>query len=157
LGRLIAQSSGLLSGNLSNNQLTTTHLNNCALGRSAGTVTLVAGSGNKGENHIESGGQNAQGLSVAMTTLPAFLAAQNIKGIDALKIDVEGHEVDVLEPLFKESPRASWPRLLICEVTHDGGNRLGSLLANHGYTLAASGRLNGIYRLKTLNHNTKSS
>jgi FkbM family methyltransferase len=138
----------LLKANLATNDIGHIHLNNCALGRTEGTVTLVAGAGNKGENRVESAGASAsQGLAVAMTTLPAFLAAKNIARIDALKIDVEGHEVDVLEPLFKEVPSSAWPRLLICEVTHDGGRSLANLLSAHGYQLANSGRLNGIYRL----------
>ncbi len=137
----------LLSGNLATNQITNIQLNNCALGRTEGTVTLIAGSGNKGENRIATTPSANEGLSVPMTTLPAFLAAKNIARIDALKIDVEGHEVDVLEPLFTGAPRDAWPRLIVCEVTQDKGNRLGDLLAGHGYKLVSSGRLNGIYRL----------
>jgi FkbM family methyltransferase len=138
---------GLLTSNLASNGIANIHLNNCALGRSDGTVVLVTGSGNKGENRVESTTSGETGLAVTMTTLPSFLAAKNISRIDALKIDVEGHEVDVLEPLFADSPRTVWPRLLICEVTHDGDHRLGDLLTKNGYTLSASGRLNGIYRL----------
>jgi FkbM family methyltransferase len=138
---------GLLTANLAANAIANIHLNNCALGRSEGSVVLVSGAGNKGENRVESAASGETGLSVTMTTLPAFLAAKNIARIDALKIDVEGHEVDVLEPLFTGAPRTTWPRLLICEVTHDGDHRLGDLLARNGYTLSANGRLNGIYRL----------
>lgn len=139
----------LLKANLATNRIDTIRLNNCALGRTEGTVTLVAGAGNKGENRIESTPSTtaSPGLVVAMTTLPAFLAAKKIARIDALKIDVEGHEVDVLEPLFTETPRTAWPRLLICEVTHDPAQLLAPLLAKHGYRRTDSGRLNGIYRL----------
>lgn len=137
----------LLSGNLTANGIANIHLNNCALGRTEGTVMLVAGSGNKGENRIEAGASAASGLAVPMTTLPAFLTAKGIARIDALKIDVEGYEVDVLEPLFAGTPRGTWPRLLICEVIQDGDRRLADLLARQGYTRVSQGRLNGIYRL----------
>ena len=131
----------LLRQNLEANTIANIHLNNCALGRGEGVVTLVAGSGNKGENRVESAAAQSSGLAVTMTTLPAFLAAKNIP-----KIDVEGHEVAVLEPLFTGVAPSAWPRLLICEVTHDGDHSLANLLAAHGYTLASRGRLNGIYR-----------
>jgi len=130
--------------NLTNNQLKQVHLNPIALGDHEGEVRLISGAGNKGENRVESTGE---GTAVPMTTLPAFLARAGIARIDALKIDVEGHETDVLEPLFQQSPRSVWPRLLICEVTHDDGQRLAKLLAANGYALSAHGRLNGIYRL----------
>lgn len=135
--------------NLALNQLAQVRLNQLALGRTEGTATLVAGAGNKGENRVECGtaAAGAAGTTVAITTLPAFLQQENITKIDALKIDVEGFEVDVLEPFFSTSPRSTWPRLLICEVTQDPAAKLYALLATHGYTLAARGRLNGTYRL----------
>jgi len=130
--------------NLATNQLQHVHLNSIALGDHEGEVRLISGAGNKGENRVESTGA---GVAVPMTTLPRFLARANITRIDALKIDVEGHETDVLKPLFAQSPRSVWPRLLICEVTHDDEQRLAQLLAANGYVLSAQGRLNGIYRL----------
>ena len=121
-----------------------------ALGGSQCMVTLAAGKNNKGENHVATATSLSApptGLRVSMTTLPAVLARENIPRIDALKIDVEGHEVAVLEPLFAETPRSVWPRLLICELAHDHDHGLAVLLFRHGYQLCARGRLNGIYRL----------
>lgn len=139
-----------LRRNLSANALDSVTLHACALGRAEGVATLVAGDGNKGENHVETAsatGAAHAGVTVPLTTLPAWLRAQNLARIDALKIDVEGHELDVLEPLFADAPRAAWPRLVICEDVHDGDDRLAKLLTSRGYALAARGRLNGIYRL----------
>jgi FkbM family methyltransferase len=135
---------GRLRFNLATNGLAHVHLNPLALGDHEGAVKLISGGGNKGENRVEATGA---GATVPMTTLPSFLSRENITRIDALKIDVEGHETDVLTPLFQHCPRSVWPRLLICEVTHDDTHQLAELLAANGYTLAASGRLNGIYRL----------
>ena len=132
--------------NLATNHLDSVHLHPLALGRSEGLVTLVSGSRNKGENHIESS-PAATGVDVTMTTLPAFLERSAIPFITALKIDVEGHESEVLEPLFAQTPRALWPRLLICELVHDAAHRLPELLERHHYRLIARGRLNGIYQL----------
>jgi FkbM family methyltransferase len=130
--------------NLATNRLDHVHLNPMALGRTEGSIRLVSGDGNKGQNHVA---QGTEGIAVEMTTLPAFLARHGLDRIDALKIDVEGHEVDVLEPLFAGAPRSAWPRLLIAEVTHDPSHRLTALLRDKGYTLSGQGRLNGIYRL----------
>jgi FkbM family methyltransferase len=132
--------------NLHTNGLDAVQLHSLALGREEGRVTLVAGEGNKGENRIEAS-PAAAGVAVDLTTLPRFLARAGIERIDAMKIDIEGHEPDVLEPLFAEVPRQLWPRLLVCEVVHDTGNRLAHLLAETGYRLVQQGRLNGIYRL----------
>jgi len=137
----------LLNQNLEHNGIKNIHLNNCALGGTEGMVTLIAGDGNKGENRVETASTATQGAKVPMTTLPAFLTTKKIDRIDALKIDVEGHEVAVLEPLFTHTARSSWPRLIICEIPFDGDGRLEQLLAKNGYTLSARGRLNGIYRL----------
>ncbi|MEY4487934.1 MAG: hypothetical protein RIQ79_442 [Verrucomicrobiota bacterium] len=136
--------------NLATNALDSVRLHSVALGAAEGEVVLAAGAGNKGENHITAAATPsaaAAGIRVPMTTLPDFLARENLARIDALKIDVEGHEVSVLAPLFARAPRSVWPRLLICELTHDRESRLAALLAENGYTLAARGRLNGIYRL----------
>lgn len=132
--------------NLDTNELSSVHLNQIALGRRQGKVTLISGEGNKGQNQVVSG--EANGVSVEMTTLPHFMEQNGIKTINALKIDIEGYECDALEPLFSEMPTTAWPQLLICEVVHDESNQLAALLERTGYKLVKSGRLNGIYRLQ---------
>lgn len=126
------------------------HLNPVALGAEEGEVILMAGVGNAGENRIVASAAppaNTSATRVRMTTLPTFLRENKIDRIDALKIDVEGHEVAVLEPLFNTCPRETWPRLVVCEVVKHGDTIIDRLLATHGYTLTGRGRLNGIYRL----------
>lgn len=133
---------------INSSELAGLRLHSCALGASEGEAVLRAGEGNAGENRIEHVKDDKDtGFRVPMLTLPTFLARENITRIDALKIDVEGHEVAVLEPLFLTTARATWPRLLVCEIVKDGNSRLDRLLAKHGYHLACRGRLNGIYRL----------
>jgi FkbM family methyltransferase len=130
--------------NLATNQFSHVHLNPVALGRQEGDVHLKDGWGNKGENCIQA--SDSTGTAVRMTTLPTFLNRAGISRVDALKIDVEGHEADVLEPLFQQVPPSVWPRLLVCELVHDASHRLNQLLSVRGYQLIACGRLNGIYR-----------
>ena len=137
---------GSLLFNKNENSLSSLTIHSLALGRMEGEMSLVRGSTNRGENHVCAAGA-ADSVPVRMTTLPLFLRANGIEKIDALKIDIEGYECDVLEPLFLGTPRSMWPGLLICEVVHDESNYLARLIEKNGYKLAASGRLNGIYRL----------
>lgn len=138
-----------LSFNLASNGLSQVRLNPVALGGIRGDVTLVVGDGNSGENRIEAAGNPARGVVVPMIPLSSHLASTGIPRIDVMKIDVEGHETEVLEPFFNAAPRSAWPRLLICELVHEKNQALGRLLARCGYVLGAASSLNGIYRLAT--------
>lgn len=130
--------------NLATNRLERVRLNRLALGDHEGEVRFASGAGNNGENRVaDTGGGD---WSAPMTTLPNFLARAGITRIDALKIDVEGHEVRVLQPLFQSAPPATWPRLLVCELAPEPRPELMNLLAARGYQLAERGRMNGIFR-----------
>lgn len=136
---------GSLEFNIRTNHIESIRLHRLAVGARTGPMKLVAGAGNLGENRVEAAMEGEDGL-VEMTTLPDFLDAHGIQRIDALKIDIEGHECDALEPLFREVDPARWPRLLICELVHDAESRLARLLVGAGYEMIAKGRLNGIYQ-----------
>ena len=132
--------------NLATNQINNVTVNQMALGRQEGKMRLVTGDGNKGENRVEADGAEGEGREVEMTTLKQFIAGRGIAEIDAVKIDIEGHEMDVLEPFFRDCPASVWPRLLICEVVHDKDSRLLDLLKKSGYKVAGKGRLNTIFK-----------
>lgn len=132
--------------NLATNQINNVTVNQMALGRQEGKMRLVTGDGNKGENRVEADGAEGEGREVEMTTLKQFIAGRGIAEIDAVKIDIEGHEMDVLEPFFRDCSESVWPRLLICEVVHDKDSRLLDLLKKSGYKVAGKGRLNTIFK-----------
>lgn len=132
--------------NLVTNQISNVTINQMALGRQEGKMCLVTGDGNKGENRVEANGVEGEGREVEMITLKQFIKRRGIEEIAAVKIDIEGHEVDVLEPFFRDCPEAVWPRLLICEVVHDKDSRLLDLLNYSGYKIAGNGRLNTIFK-----------
>lgn len=77
-------------------------LNNAALGREAGPLTLYADEPGSGMASLTRRRLGHFGIAiaheeqVAVTTLDAYCAARGIDGIDLLKLDVEGHELDVL-------------------------------------------------------------
>lgn len=134
--------------NLQTNGITRVTLHEFALGRTVGEATLVAGQGNSGENRIEAGG--SAGRRVRVACLPEVLRENGIKRVKALKIDVEGFEVDVLSPLFEEGGSELFPEIVVCELTAQVERApLHQLLARHGYQLECQGRLNGVFRRST--------
>ena len=69
----------------------------------------------------------------------------NVKAIDAMKIDVEGHEPQVLLPFFRDAPEHLWPRMLIIEDGSSAWNTdLTSELKRRRYELTTRTRLNMI-------------
>ena len=54
-------------------------------------------------------------IDVAMTTLLSVAASESVNRIDALKIDVEGYEDQVLIPFFLNAPPSLWPGRIFIE------------------------------------------
>ena len=82
------------------------HLNHCGLGAACGERELyffqdgstLASLTKRRLDHFRGGSRPEDALSetVSITTVDAYLARNNLGKIDLLKIDVEGHEMDVL-------------------------------------------------------------
>ncbi|MBY0421606.1 MAG: FkbM family methyltransferase, partial [Parvularculaceae bacterium] len=67
--------------------------------------------------------------------------------VDALKIDIEGAELDVLAAFFRAAPDALKPFFLIAEISHEARQgALASLLSDEGYAVSAVNRLNLVAR-----------
>ncbi len=49
-----------------------------------------------------------------------LLSRCSIEAIDALKIDIEGYEPEVLLPFFRDAPQSLWPNLLVIEDGSSG-------------------------------------
>ena len=75
-------------------------------------------------------------IEVTCLKLETFMAQNNIGEIDFMKIDVEGHELNVLRSF-------SWcvqPKVLKIEHVHLSGNELDKLLKRQGYTIFVEAR-----------------
>lgn len=132
--------------NLRENHITNVFLHEIALGRESGEMILKQGEGNRGQNEVVSSGE---GRRVPVKTLASVLAERNIPAVAVLKIDVEGHEPEVLEPFFQTAHRSLWPAWIICESFENDPNDGGaSLLLATGYSLHSRTRMNGIFRLE---------
>jgi FkbM family methyltransferase len=86
-------------------------------------------------------------LLVECRTLVEVIRQEGMSSIDALKIDVEGAEDEILVPFFREAPKELWPNLLIIEDGRPSWRRdLFSVLANCGYAIATRTKLNVVMR-----------
>ena len=79
------------------------------------------------------GGGEREVRRLSIRTLDEILAEHGIDSIAALKVDVEGHEDDVLMPFFEAAKCEQWPRLLIIEDNRPSPLRVLSVLNDHGY------------------------
>lgn len=125
----------------------------CAVSDRDGEATLFIDSRNRGETGLKfvRPTEHSDGvLQVPAKALLTIAREENLKRIDAVKMDVEGAEDIILEPFFRDAPANLWPGLLIL------GNAKGrwqidlpGLLAEKGYTLIARTRLNLVFERRT--------
>ncbi len=134
--------------NLAVNGVGSIRLNPVALSDTEGVARLRVGTRNRGTNRIAA--QTEEGVEVPLTTLAAFAAANGLARIDALKIDVEGHEAPILSHFFAHAPVSLRPRLLICETLGPdaGADPLHRALREAGYAPLLRGRMNTVFELR---------
>lgn len=115
----------------------------CALGAEAGEALLVQSGKNRGEVHVETGGE---GERVVMRPLHAVLDEAGIDRVDVMKIDIEGFEEPVLGAFFATAPRPMWPDMILIETRHEAAIHDGAagLCLAQGYTLARQMRQNAV-------------
>ncbi len=93
----------------------------------------------RGLSHLDEAG----GLTVAGRTVVSMLAESAARRIDAMKIDIEGSEHAALKAFFSEAPRALWPRLILCETSHEDPARSAKeLILTAGYAEALQTKRN---------------
>ena len=68
---------------------------------------------------------------------------KGLKGVDFLKIDVEGAEPMILNPFFKDAPKSLWPKLILIETTSD------IPFEQFGYERIRKTKNNTLFRLTT--------
>ena len=138
-----------LQANLDRNSIEKARLHSVALGNPEKPSALVRIERNRGENRLVDG-LHRKGIPVSVRPLWEILQERNICRVDILKIDVEGHEEEILLPFFSQSPQSLWPKSVICELPRKGRDlqncRVASLLAERQYTLLQRTRMNGIFQ-----------
>lgn len=124
-----------------------------ALSDHEGEAELSVNLRQRGQNTLERdqaarSGDAVQHVIVRVTTLLALLRERGIDRVDALKIDIEGHEPPVIRHFLRHAPPSMWPGLLISELHPQVAAELEPLLAQCGYRRMSSTRLNGVFERK---------
>ncbi len=120
----------------------------CAVTAERCEVVVEAHGENHGQNSVRPAGAD-EAATVRVPGRPLLELAQEagLERIDALKIDIEGHETPVLRAFFAAAPRALWPRVVVAEIVGDGEGTLRRLLLDRGYRVVRETKMNGILRL----------
>ncbi|MGM0585139.1 MAG: FkbM family methyltransferase [Pseudomonadota bacterium] len=119
-----------------------------ALGAEAGEARfLSAGLANRGEARL-AGEAAGDAVRVPVRPLLEAVRAAGLERIDALKIDLEGHEPEVMRAFLAQAPRALLPRFCVMETGRgEAGGALIGLMERAGYRLASRTRLNALLTL----------
>ncbi|MEQ8406183.1 MAG: FkbM family methyltransferase [Oceanicaulis sp.] len=107
-------------------------------------MRMVAG--NLGRTALTGPGE-ASGEAVRVTTLPTLMRELRIERIDAMKIDVEGGELDILSAFFKQVDADRWPELMVLERADLAGRDApdaAALAQSKGYKVQQYTRMNVI-------------
>jgi FkbM family methyltransferase len=124
-----------------------------AVGAAAGEAVLRIHQGNRGQNTIDAlrpfASEGVAGArTVPLAPLLDILVSHGIERIDALKIDIEGLEWDVLSAFFRDAPGSLRPALLITEHSGSEAHReLSALLFESGYRAKTRTKMNLILEL----------
>lgn len=121
-----------------------------AVGGSSGVGKAVGGEKNRGEVRIaEADKPTDNGIddgAIIIKTLTDIVDTQYVDEIDAMKVDVEGHDFAALEAFFQQAPKTIWPKLLIIE-TGRGPSKVLELCVANGYSLDRRTQINAILTL----------
>ena len=86
----------------------------CAASDADGSLRFAVNRKSRGMSRLDVGGE----IEVSARPLLAILNEAGITRIDALKIDIEGHEAAALSAFFRDAPAALHPDLAIVETSH---------------------------------------
>lgn len=110
-----------------------------AAGARSETLRLAVDEKSRGLTRIAEDGA----LAVEARPLLRLVEEARLDRVDALKIDIEGHEFPVLEAFLRDAPHSLWPHLFILETAHDGGPRSArELILSAGWREAFSTKRN---------------
>ncbi len=90
-----------------------------AVGEREGTVALRCGALNRADNRIHGShaeGEVAESVEVPLVTLDGYCAAHRVERLDAVKMDVQGAEVEALRG-FQDALRRLRPSWLLVELS----------------------------------------
>src|SRR6056297_198948 len=134
-----------LSFNAAASGLANVHMVNCAVGGVEGMVDLRIRKDDVAIVRVEESDTGA----IPMRTLASILRELGVSRVDALKIDIEGHEDAALVPFLDEAEDdALRPSCISIEHPRSGDDYRGCAAAfeRHGYVRVGQTRSNSLYR-----------
>ncbi len=108
-----------------------------------GRAVLQGGDQNRGEVHIGEFTSH-KGNSVRVETLGNLFREYGLVHIDAMKLDIENHDLVALQDLFYNEAESLWPDSLIVEVGKNLDHPILKLCKENGYELVGRTRLNAM-------------
>ena len=115
-----------------------------AISDAPGTGYLSGNDRNRGEAKLDS--RSAESEEVVVDTLPRVARTLGLTYIDAMKVDIEGHDEKALTTFFEDAPKGLYPELLIVETGILPNSPLIELCKNKGYVAAKRTALNTIFK-----------
>jgi FkbM family methyltransferase len=116
-----------------------------AISSEAGQGTLGGGEVNRGSirltDTVEIGG-----VEVTLETLASVVARHGLARIDAMKVDIEGHDLMALTAFFGQAPKNVFPKLLIVEVGKVENSPIIDLALEQGYEMVQRTKINAVMR-----------
>ncbi len=113
-----------------------------AISDEPGTGFLGGGDENRGEAQLVSGGHNVE--AVVIDTIARICRTQGLTHVDAMKLDIEGHDLKALTGFFEDAPERLHPALLILETGREASSPLIDLCQTQGYVVRVRAGLNTI-------------
>ena len=113
-----------------------------AISDEPGAGFLGGGETNRGEAHLMSGGHDVE--PVVVDTLARICFANGLTNINAMKLDIEGHDLKALKGFFDDAPIKLHPDLLIVETSKDKNSPIVELCETHNYMVSRHSGLNSI-------------
>ena len=98
------------------NALHLNHILGCVVGSQSGAAMLKLDERNLGRSRVSDAGS----LRVEMRTLLDIVQLAGLSRIDAIKVDVEGHEDRVLVPFLRNAADALLPEAIVAECSWSG-------------------------------------
>lgn len=107
--------------NLEINQFNHVKLESIALSDQEGEVDFISDQNDLKYSGINGRWAKGETIKVKATTLEKLIEKHCLNKIDVLKIDVEGHEDQILLPFFENCPKELWPAYIIIEAIEREG------------------------------------
>ncbi|MDA8646659.1 FkbM family methyltransferase [Porticoccaceae bacterium] len=141
-----------LAFNATNNNMTNIEISPVALSDREATAEFYINSNQRGENTLDAeeaarAGGTRSTQTVQLMPLITLIEKYKLRKIDALKIDIEGHEPTVLKHFLTNAPQSLWPKLVISEFKHQTAKDILELFKERGYRQRTTTKLNFILEL----------